>query len=154
MKIKNLALGMMLLFAASAFAQEEPVPFAVVDKVPAYPGCENLSGDQLRNCTTEKITKFVSTHFDTSLGKNLGIVGTTRIVVQFMIDANGETKDVRARSFDDDANVREKLQNEAIRVIDKLPKMQPAENGGKAVTIGYSLPIQFAVPEKETKDEN
>lgn len=59
----------MLLFAASAFAQDEAVPFAVADKAPAYPGCENLSGEVLQDCTSQKIINFVNANFDTSLGK-------------------------------------------------------------------------------------
>ncbi|MEO2063922.1 MAG: energy transducer TonB [Christiangramia sp.] len=151
--LKNLALGLMLLFAASPFAQDEAVPFAVADKAPAYPGCENLSGEALQDCTSQKIINFVNSNFDTSLGKKLGIVGSTRIVVQFKIDADGNTTDVRSRSLDKDATVRERLQTEANRVVEKLPNMKPAEKEGKKVTILYSLPIQFEVP-KTTEEKN
>lgn len=151
--LKNLALGLMLLFAASAFAQDDAVPFAVAEKAPVYPGCENLSGKSLQQCTTKKISQFVNANFDTSLGKKLGIVGTTKIIVQFKIDADGSTTAIRSRSLADEAAVRERLQTEANRVIGELPKMQPAEHKGKKVAIMFSLPIQFAVPEKEKDDQ-
>ncbi len=146
------------LLSLSGFCQEkedsfegDAIPFAVVDEAPAYPGCENLKGDQLKDCTVEKITNHVNTNFNTGLGKKLNIEGRTRIIVQFKIDENGEVHKVRSRSLADDSKKREALQNEANRVIKNLPKMKPAQMEGKNVAIMYSLPIEFAVPEKETK---
>lgn len=73
-------------------------------------------------------------------------------MVQFKIDADGNTTDVRSRSLDNDAKVRERLQTEANRVVEKLPNMKPAEKEGKKVAILYSLPIQFEVP-KTTEEK-
>lgn len=161
--MKNLNTSLILSFflsllSLSGFCQEkdgsfegDAIPFAVVDEAPAYPGCENLKGDQLKDCTVEKITNHVNTNFNTGLGKKLNIEGKTRIIVQFKIDENGEVHKVRSRSLADDSEKREALQNEANRVIKNLPKMKPAQMEGKNVAIMYSLPIEFAVPEKETK---
>ncbi|MCB7482299.1 energy transducer TonB [Christiangramia sediminis] len=143
------------LISIGAFSQDttevEAIPFAVVDQVPAFEGCENLEGEEMKNCTVEKITHHVNSNFDTSLGKKLNIQGQTRIVVQFKIDENGNITDVRSRSLADEAEVREVLQNEATRVVSSLPQMQPGKKDGKNVAIMYSLPIAFAVPEKEEK---
>ncbi|QYA24471.1 hypothetical protein G3I01_02745 [Gramella sp. MT6] len=161
--MKNLNTSLILSFflsllSLSGFCQEkedsfegDAIPFAVVDEAPAYPGCENLKGDQLKDCTVENITNHVNTNFNTGLGKKLNIEGRTRIIVQFKIDENGEVHKVRSRSLADDSKKREALQNEANRVIKNLPKMKPAQMEGKNVAIMYSLPIEFAVPEKETK---
>ena len=150
------ALTLLFTFISIAgFSQEDDaIPFAVVDQVPAFAGCENLAGEEMKDCTVEKITQHVNTNFDTSLGKKLNIQGQTRIVVQFKIDKNGNITNVRSRSLDDKAEVREALQNEANRVVSSLPKMQPGQKDGKDVAIMYSLPIAFAVPEEEpTKDK-
>lgn len=146
----------MLFISSITFAQEkakDAMPYATVDQAPAYPGCQDLSGKELQKCTTDKITNFVNTNFDTSLGKKLGISGMTRIVVQFKIDEDGNITDVRSRSLADKAEVREKLQTEATRVVSSLPQMQPGQAKGKNVAVMYSLPIQFAVPEKSEKSE-
>lgn len=152
--MKTLLITLMFFISSITFAQEgkDAMPYATADRVPAYPGCENLSGKELQKCTTEKITNFVNTNFDTSLGKKLGISGMTRIVVQFKIDEDGNITNVRSRSLADKAEVREKLQSEATRVVRSLPQMQPGQYKDKNVAIMYSLPIQFAVPEKSKKN--
>lgn len=144
---------MLILLSTGGFCQEiDAIPFAVVDQVPAYPGCEQLDGDNLKDCTVKKITDHVNTNFNTSLGKELNLQGVSRIIVQFKIDKNGNITDVRSRSMADKAEVREALQNEATRVVSSLPQMQPGKKDEKEVAIMYSLPIDFAVPEKATKE--
>ena len=133
---------------------EDAIPFAVVDQAPAFPGCENLKGDQLKDCTVQKITNHVNTNFNTSVGKDLNIQGQTRIVVQFKIDDQGKVTNVRSRSLANEANVREIFQEEADRVVSGLPQMHPGKMKGKEVGIMYSLPIVFAMPEKEMKKDN
>ena len=151
--MKQYTLGLIFaLIGITCFGQEaEALPFAVVDQVPAFPGCENLKGEQLKDCTVQKITNHVNKNFDTSLGKKLNIEGRTRIIVQFKIDHKGNITDVRSRSLADNSEKREALQNEANRVVSSLPQMQPGQKDGKDVAIMYSLPIEFAVPEKEEK---
>ena len=148
-----------LIFAfisLTGFSQEnEAVPFAVLDEAPSFPGCANLSGDELKDCTADKITSHINKNFNTGLGKELKLEGTTRIVVKFKIDDHGNIKEVRSRSLADNANVREVLQTEATRVVSSLPQMSPGKKGGKAVTTSYALPIEFAVPqETEEKKSN
>lgn len=150
--MKNLVITVMFLISFAALAQKEEIPFANAQKVPAYPGCENMSGKELKKCTTEKITSFVNANFDTSLGKKLGITGMTKIVVQFKIEKDGTVTNVHARSLADKADVREKLQEEATRVVSSMPKMQPGQFQDKDVAIMYSLPIQFAVPGESEKN--
>ena len=139
------------LISICGFSQEDDaIPFAVVDQAPAYPGCEQMDNDEIKDCTVQKIADHVNTNFNTSLGKKFNIKGVSRIVVQFKIDNNGNITNVRSRSMDDKAEVREALQNEANRVVSSLPKMRPGQKEGKDVAIMYSIPIAFAVPEKET----
>ncbi|MDX1543468.1 MAG: energy transducer TonB [Christiangramia sp.] len=142
---------MVLLISSVAISQKtdgEAVPFAVADKTPAYPGCEELAPQEIKDCTVEKINNHVNLNFNTGLGKQLGIVGQNRIVVKFKIDDQGKISNVQARSLADDAEAREALQKEASRVVNSLPQMQPGEYKAKPVAIMYSLPIIFATPKK------
>ncbi len=116
------------------------VPFAVIENVPIFPGCENLSNnDQRKKCMSEKVQEFVQRKFNTDLGSQLGLTGVNRVIVQFKIDKNGNITDVRSRA------PHPRLEQEAARVINSLPKMQPGKQRGKPVGVMYSLPIVFQV---------
>ncbi len=115
------------------------VPYAVIEQAPIYPGCENLTNVEAKKCTSDAISKFVQTNFNTEIAKNLGLTGRQRVNVIFKINSKGAIDDVRLRASDPD------LEEEANRVIALLPKMQPGKQRGKAVTVPYSLPISFEV---------
>ena len=116
------------------------VPFAVIENVPIYPGCENEKGNAARKkCMSEKVQKYVQRKFDTDLAGDLGLEGRQRIAVQFKIDRNGNVVNVRARA------PHPRLEQEAVEVVSSLPKMTPGQQRGKPVGVLYSLPILFQV---------
>jgi tetrahydromethanopterin S-methyltransferase subunit G len=114
------------------------VPFAVVENVPVFPGCEGLtSNKELKECMSKKISQFVNQNFNTSLAKGLGLTGTIRVYAQFKIDKTGKVVNVRARA------PHPKLQVEAERVVSELPQMQPGNHEGKKTGVLYAIPITF-----------
>ena len=116
------------------------VPFAVIENVPIYPGCENEpNNDAKKACMSEKVQKFVQKKFNTELANDLGLEGRQRISVQLKIDKNGNVVDVRARP------PHPPLEQEAIEVVKSLPKMVPGKQRGKPVGVLYALPILFQV---------
>ncbi|MFD1161744.1 energy transducer TonB [Hwangdonia seohaensis] len=115
------------------------VPFAVIENVPVFPGCESGNNDAKKKCMSEKITKFVQKKFNTDLAGDLGLSGRQRINVIFKIDKSGNITGIRSRA------PHPALEKEAARVINLLPKMKPGKQRGKAVTVPYSLPIIFQV---------
>lgn len=117
------------------------VPFAVIENVPIYPGCENAgNNDAKKKCMSEKVMKFVQKKFDNELANDLGLdAGRQRISVQFKIDRSGNVVNVRARA------PHPRLEQEAIKVVQALPKMTPGKQRGKAVGVLYALPIVFQV---------
>jgi len=119
----------------------DKIPYAVIEKVPAFPGCEDLKNDLRKGCTSDKITEFLNKNFDTSLGEKLGLTGMNRVIVQFRIDETGTIADIKARA------AHPELEKEAQRVISNLPQMQPGEQNGRAVSVMYSLPIAFKISE-------
>ena len=115
------------------------VPFSVIENVPIYPGCEKGNNSAKKACMSEKISKFVQKKFNTELAGELGLSGRQRINVIFKIDKNGNITGVRSRA------PHPRLEKEAARVINMLPKMKPGKQRGKAVIVPYSLPIVFQV---------
>ena len=118
----------------------EDVAFVVIENVPIYPGCKG-DNTELRACFSDQITKFVAENFDIELAADLGLVpgSIQKIFVVFKIDKNGSIADINARA------PHKKLQDEAIRVINLLPKMTPGRQRGRPVGVKYGLPIVFKV---------
>ncbi|CDF77951.1 TonB family protein [Formosa agariphila KMM 3901] len=119
--------------------EDVEVPFSIIENVPVFPGCEKGNNAEKKKCMSEKISKFVGKNFDTNLAGELGLSGRQRINVIFKIGKDGNITGVRARA------PHPKLEQEAARVINKLPKMKPGMQRGKAVIVPYSLPIVFQV---------
>jgi len=123
------------------------VSFESVESVPIFPGCEKGNNERKRKCMSEKIAKFVKRKFKTDLAANCGLTGIQRISTIFKIDTLGNIIDVRARA------PHPQIEDEAIRVINLLPKMKPGMQLGKPVIVPYSLPIIFEVKENKKKKE-
>jgi hypothetical protein len=147
--MKSLLLGLSLFFTASlTFAQvgteTEPeradVPFAVIEKVPVYPGCTGEDNKQLKKCMSEKIQVFVTENFNLELANTLKLrKGRHRMAVQFKIDKKGMVTDITARA------PHIALEEEAIRVVNALPTMRAGIHRGEEVNVLYALPIIFEV---------
>lgn len=117
-----------------------PVPFELIEDVPIFPGCESLTDNSDRKaCMSEKISRFIGKHFDTSLGEDLGLHGINRVTVLFEINKKGEVKNIKARG------PHKKLEEETVRVLNLLPRMKPGKQRGKPVSVSYAIPINFQV---------
>jgi len=115
------------------------VPFAFIENVPIFPGCEKGNNNAKRKCMSDKITKIVQRKFNADLAAELGLTGKQRISVLFKIDKNGNVVGIRSRA------PHPRLEKEAARVINLLPKMKPGKQRGEPVTVSYTLPIIFQV---------
>ena len=116
--------------------EDVDVPFAVIEDVPIYPGCENVPKSQRRACFQEQINKHIRKNFRyPEIAQEMGIQG--RVYVQFVIAKDGTITSVRMRGPD------KNLEKEAARIISKLPKMTPGKQRGRAVRVPFSIPITF-----------
>ncbi|MEZ4798104.1 MAG: energy transducer TonB [Flavobacteriaceae bacterium] len=118
----------------------DPIDFIAVEQVPIYPGCEGLSTrEELKNCMSEKIGALVNKKFNPDVASDLGLVGKQNIYVQFTIDKAGNVTKIKARA------PHNKLESEAIKVINKIPQMIPGKQRDQNVEVIYNLPIRLQV---------
>ncbi len=118
------------------------VPYNIIENVPVYKGCDkNLSNIELRDCMSAKVSKLISKNFNIKLANKLGLpAGIIRIHVIFKIDKKGRVTDIRARG------PHKALEDEAIRVIKKIPKLKkPGYQRNKPVIVPFAIPIVFRV---------
>jgi protein TonB len=112
------------------------VPFAIIEDVPIFPGCERVAKNKRRECFQEKIQRHISRNFRyPEIAQEMGIQG--RVYVQFMISKDGTISSIRTRGPD------KNLEKEAQRIIRKLPRMTPGKQRGRPVRVPFSIPITF-----------
>ena len=112
------------------------VPFAVIEDVPIFPGCERVAKSQRRTCFQDQMNKHIRKNFRyPDIAQEMGIQG--RVYVNFIIAKDGSITNIRMRGPD------KNLENEAARIIGRLPKMTPGKQRGRAVRVPFSIPITF-----------
>lgn len=117
-----------------------PISLNLVQVLPIFPGCERYDNkkEQMK-CFMTKVSKHINKKFDSEIAAENDISGKQRIFVMFTINAKGEIVDIKARSPYD------VLEKEAINAVKSLPKMTPAKQGYKKVSVSYTLPINFEI---------
>ena len=129
-------------YIETAAIDDESFSFATIDQIPVYPGCDtSLSNKDKRECFSEKLRELVFSDFNLDLGKSLGLVGKQKILVNFIINKEGDIVDVKAKAE------HPELEKEGKRVVSLIPKLEPGKVGGEAVNVGFALPIVFNIQE-------
>ncbi|WP_431132419.1 energy transducer TonB [Psychroserpens mesophilus] len=119
---------------------DDPFNMINVEVVPIYPGCEYATTNNERiKCMSQKLGKLVQRKFNTGLANELGLSGLQKIDVQFKIDKNGLITEIKTRA------PMQQLEDEAKRVVNKIPQMTPGKQREEPVSVLYNLPIMFQV---------
>ena len=101
--------------------------FVFVEQMPEFPGGD----DALNRFLTSNI------HYPKSALKN-NISGT--VYVNFIISADGTIQNVKVTK-----GVHKTLDEEAIRVVKKMPKWKPGKQAGQNVSVYFDVPIHFEI---------
>ncbi len=106
----------------------------LIDEAPIFPGCE--SEVDKKACFQKMMTKHVNRNIRyPDIAQELNIQG--RVSTQFIIGKDGTIKNLKMRG------PHKVLEQEAARIISKLPQMVPGKQKGKTVKVAFSLPITF-----------
>jgi periplasmic protein TonB len=106
--------------------EEAPI-FTVVESMPEFPG----GLQELYNFLGNNIKYPV-------MAKESGIQG--RVFVTFVVERDGSITDVRIIR-----GIGGGCDEEAIRVVESMPKWQPGKQRGKPVRVQYNLPVRFTL---------
>jgi protein TonB len=113
---------------------EEEVPFIRIEEVPIFPGCEGA--EDKRACFQEMIMKHVRKNFRyPDLAVDMGLQG--RVSIAFVIEKDGSIGNIRMRG------PHKILEEEAGRIVSKLPQMIPGKQRGREVKVPFMMPITF-----------
>lgn len=110
----------------------------LVEQVPVFPGCEKLPNDQRLDCFQQKLQEHIRKNIRyPDAEREMGVKG--RVAVLFKVDPNGEVSQIQVKG------PSQGLEKEAIRIMEKLPKMKPGMQGGRPVRVPFSIPINFTL---------
>ncbi len=118
--------GSLTLFSqVDTLRKSPPKVFMLVEQMPEFPG-----GDAA-------LLKFLQNNIQyPSLERDNDIQG--RVIVGFTVFEDGTVGDVNVKR-----GVSKGLDEEAVRVVKKLPNFKPGKQQGKPVSVYYSLPIVY-----------
>ncbi len=121
-------------FTEPVITRDEDVKiYDMVEEAPSFPG----GVTELYNWLGQNIVYPVE-------AQEKGIQG--RVTIQFVITETGKVLQPKVvRSLDP------LLDAEAIRVVNTMPDWIPGKQGGKAVNVRYTLPVQFKLVDNEPK---
>ena len=113
--------------------------FTIVEDMPKFKGCENLSGNEATTCTNTEIQKFIAKNIVyPPMALENDIEG--KVFVRFVVNPKGEVIDVTIAKGADSL-----LDNAALKLVKTMPKFTPGKQRGKAVPVQYIIPINFKI---------
>jgi protein TonB len=118
---------------------DDDTPFMIVENMPALAQCKTMRGDERHQCTQMEIIRYVSKNTKyPPIAKDAGIQGT--VFVYFVVGKDGKVKDVKVLR-----EVDSRLDKEAKRVVESLPRFDPGSQRGKNVSVQYTIPVKFII---------
>jgi len=113
----------------------------VSDETPVFPGCKRRKTEDARKkCMSDKVSRFIMRRYNVDIFNDLNFPsGKYNITIMFKLDKEGGVIEAKARG------PHPLLEEEAVRVINKLPRIIPGKAKGKPVTMPYSLSMDFGV---------
>jgi len=119
----------------------EKIPFNVVDEIPLFNACERSPISEQEKCFKQEISSHIIKNFKyPEKAYDKSIQG--RVYIQFLINKIGDIEDIKVKG----PKNGELLENEALRIINLLPKFKAGKHYGKKVKVKYGLPIAFKIP--------
>lgn len=113
--------------------------FTVVEEMPRFPGCESIPAKSERQqCANEEMLRFIYKHLKWPASPEAR--GSSTVVVRFSVMPDGSIEQIRILR-----GISAEVDAEVIRVIELMPKWIPGRQRGRAVKVGYNLPIKVCL---------
>jgi protein TonB len=127
------SVAFLLLFSCIAAAQDKSSQeeiLVVADEMPMFPG-----GPKALMETIQKNVTYPAEDYEN------GIQG--KVILKFAVNKEG-----KAMLPSIVKGLSPSIDKVVLSVVDKLPRFEPAKNGGKPVSVWYAVPVAFLIKEK------
>jgi periplasmic protein TonB len=107
--------------------EETEQPFVVVEQMPQFPGGE------------KEMMKFIKDNLKYPvIAQEMGVSGT--VIVNFVVGRDGKISRIKVMR-----GIGSGCDEEAVRVLEKMPAWSPGKQGGKPVLVSYTVPFKFVL---------
>ncbi len=112
--------------------------FKVVEEMPTFPGCESISDKaERKKCVDKKLLEFIYGNIKyPAIARENGVEGM--VVITFVVEKDGSITDARIAR-----DIGAGCGQEALRVVNMMPKWNPGKQRGRPVRVQFNLPIRF-----------
>jgi len=124
--------------------------FKVVEEMPRFSGCEDMEGSakEIEECAKGKMLEFIYRNIRyPAEARKKGIEGVA--VVQFIVGEDGLLSDTRIVR-----NPGGGTGEDALRVINEMPRWIPGKQQGRKVKVLYTLPVKFKLESGESDEKS
>jgi protein TonB len=105
--------------------EEVEQPFVVVEIMPQFPGGES------------EMMKFINANLKYPvIAQEMGVSGT--VIINFVVGRDGKISRIKVMR-----GIGSGCDEEAVRVLEKMPAWSPGKQGGKPVLVSYTIPFKF-----------
>lgn len=121
---------------------KKAIKFDEVTNIPTFSECKNASKNDKLSCFNTEMVKHIERNFNYP---SEAVIKKTQgnVWIRFIIDKDGNVSNIKTLG----PKGAKILDNEAIRVVSKLPKFIPGKNKGNNVSVKYGFPISFSLGE-------
>ncbi|MDX1666744.1 MAG: energy transducer TonB, partial [Saprospiraceae bacterium] len=117
--------------------------FKVVEQMPRFPGCENISGGdaEKKACADRKMLEFIYSNIKyPAIARENGVEGT--VVIQFVVEKDGTIQNANVVR-----DIGAQCGQEALRVVNLMNEKglnwTPGKQRGRPVRVQFNLPVKF-----------
>lgn len=120
--------------------------FKVVQEMPRFPGCEDLSTDEEKmECAQTKMLQFIFNNIEyPKKAMDNSVQGT--IVVRYIVTTTGKIKDIETVR-----KIGGGCDEAGEKVVAMMPDWIPGKQRGENVNVQFNLPIKFKLDKKTLK---
>lgn len=126
------------LTISKSTVNKNEVSFTVVEEIPLFSKCKTVEKDKRISCFNTEMSNHIRKHFNyPKKALKERIEGS--VVVKFTIDKEGKIRSIQTTGS---KKIR-LLKEEAMRVVEKLPRFIPGRHKGEIVNVNYVMPVNF-----------
>ena len=119
------------------------IKFNKVQSIPQFKTCAKSPDTEKLNCFNKRMISHIQRNFNyPAAATDQGIEG--KVWVGFIIGKDGKVSNIKMRG----PKNGELLEQEAKRMVSKLPTFTPGKQDGKIVNVEYHIPIKFSLEDQ------